>query len=195
MYYQNYEDYMRSVLGYPNTNTYTNCNEGYCGDMMQEPLEQRQEEKLEWYPEIYRIVYPMICKTCDENTNAEITEQLVDEMTNKIYMSVEVEEKEEMPKRELRNGDVKNPRAKEPERETRQRRPNNPGLRDLIRILILRELFDRRRPRPPFPGRPPRPPMPGPGPRPPFPGGPRPPFPGGPGMPPPMPRNYNDLYY
>lgn len=193
MYYQNYEDYMRSVLGYPNDNfnpnTYYGCNDDVCNGMTQMATDI-PEEREEWYPEIYRIVYPMVRKTCDDNINAQVTEELVEEMTNRIYMSIEVEEKEDMEPRqeELRNGDVRNPRAKEPERETRQRRPNNPILRDLIRILLLRELFDRRRRRPPFPGRPPRPPMPGP--RPPFP-----PFPGGPGMRPPMPRSYDDLYY
>ena len=53
------------------------------------------------------------------------------------------------------------------EKETRQ---INRNLRDLIQILLIRELLRRRRPgRPPMP---PRPPMPGPGPRPPM----RPPF-------------------
>ena len=75
--------------------------------------------------------------------------------------------------------------------EDRQFRPiRNRTLRDLIRILIIRELLGRpgfpgNRPpmRPPFPGRPPRPPM-------------RPPFPGGPGgRPPMMPRSDFDNYY
>ena len=35
------------------------------------------------------------------------------------------EQENEEPKQELRNGDVRNPRAKEPVRETRQRRQNN----------------------------------------------------------------------
>ena len=69
----------------------------------------------------------------------------------------------------LKNGDVRNPNAKEPETrsDTRQR---NFLLRDLIRILILRELGRPNRPgpnpmppprppRPPMPPRPPRPPM------------------------------------
>ena len=62
-------------------------------------------------------------------------------------------------------------------RETRQ--PNNPLLRDLIRILILQRLFGGGVivPPRPIPPRPPFPPV-GPG-RPPFPGG-RPPY--GPGM-------------
>ena len=74
------------------------------------------------------------------------------------------------------------------ERETRSPRPVNRNLRDLIKILLLRELLNRPGNRPPV--RPPRPP---------FPGGPgRPPFPGGPGpgrppmRPPMMPRGLED---
>ena len=77
-------------------------------------------------------------------------------------MNFEVEENSTSNTRApLKNGDVRNPNAKEPElrSDTRQR---NFLLRDLIRILILRE-FGRPGMRPPFPpGRPPRPPM-GPG--------------------------------
>lgn len=177
MHYQNYEDYMRSVLGYPSTaNTY--------GDYYEMPQEtiNIQAERDEWYPEIYRIVYPMVRKSCDDIGNNEITEQLIDKMTNDIYINLEVEEREEkVPKQELRNGDVRNPRAKEPEIQTRQQQSNS-SLRDLIRILLLREFFDRRRPQRP-PMNPPRPPMPGNGARPPF------------QSRPPMPRNYNELYY
>lgn len=64
----------------------------------------------------------------------------------------------------------------------------NGGLRDLIQILLIRELLNRRRP----PFRPPMPNPPGPGPRPPM----RPPFGPGPGRPP-FNRDFdsfNDLY-
>lgn len=170
MYYQNYEDYMRSVLGYPNTapeNTYTECEDCYFGNSR---IPQNAEES-ELYPEIYNVVYPMVRKLCDENSGKPITRDLINQMTNTIYMNIEVEEKrgDEKPKQELRNGDVRNPNSKENiERETRSPVIRNQGLRDLITILLLRELFDRRRPpfRPPFPG-------PGPRPRPPFPIGPR----------------------
>ena len=74
MYYQNYEDYMRSVLGYPiePTNTY----ESY--DYLMSPYERSQaysnqlgynNEILELYPDIYRVVNPMVCKICENNTN------------------------------------------------------------------------------------------------------------------------------
>ncbi len=177
---QNYEDYMRSVLGYvPNTsNTYYNNSQSY---MPEQVTENVIEEKTEWYPEIYKIVYPMVCKACDENQNSDITEDLIENMTNIVYTNIEVGDVEvkgnqsQTIQPELKNGDVVNPRAKiQQQRETRGPRPNNPILRDLIRILILREFFDRRRP--PYHGRP----------------GPRPPFHGGPGAGPipPFPRYY-----
>lgn len=166
MDYQNYEDYMRSVLGYvPNTtNTYYNNSPN---TYMPEQVSDAIEEKAEWYPEIYNIVYPMVRKACEENQNSDLTEDLIENMTNIIYTNIEVGDvdvsgnQSQTIQPELRNGDVINPRAKlQPQRETRGPRHNNPILRDLIRILILREFFDRRQYGHHFPGRP--------GPRPPF---------------------------
>ena len=74
--------------------------------------------------------------------------------------------------------------------ETNEKRQFNSGLRDLVKILLIRELLNRPRPprppvRPPMPPRPPRPPM-------------RPPFGPGPGGRPPFPREFEidnyDLY-
>lgn len=179
MYYQNYEDYMRNVLGYPShpETTYS------LPDDYDERNNSVEEEAL--YPEIYKLIYPMVCKVCDEKNNMPITQQLVDEMTRTIYENIEADmEMETTQNREvLKNGDVRNPNVKQSEIQNRQRIPNR-TLQDLIRILILRELFRRRRlNRPPM-----RPPMP-----------PRPPFTvsgmGPVGRPPMMPRDYQDLYY
>ena len=199
MYDQSYEDYMRSVLGY-NCNPCMDNNTTYedygMYSTMNTPMNMNMNSfnaaELEaMYPEIYRIVNPMVCKACDMNTKP-ICEQTIDEMTAEIYASIEVQEVDTKQVREEkvenRNGDVKNPNAKTEIRETRQQ---NFLLRDLIKILILNRILGGggRPPRPPFPGPgpvPPRPPMP---PRPP-----RPPFPGGPGpvIPPrPQPRDYN----
>ena len=175
MYYQNYDDYMRSVLGYSidndSLNTYNN-DFNYDAPMYNEI---EIEENPEWYPEIYRIVYPMVCKSCEEKRSAQVSSNLIENITDTIYTNIEVTEQGETPKQELRNGDVPNPRVKQQEqKQTRHVGPRNPLLRDLIKILVIRELFDRRKP-----SRPNRPP--------------RPPFPGGPGMPPPpppMPRYY-----
>lgn len=86
---------------------------------------------------------------------------LINSMTDEVFMNVEPVERPNQnvnaQRPILKNGDVRNPNAKEPEMrgETRQQ---NFMLRDLIQILILRELL-RRNQRPPMPP-PPRPPRP-----------------------------------
>ena len=179
MDYQNYEEYMRSVLGYSpyvdRNYTYTNSQEDMYNNYMnmsEAPNMQPTQDLTEFYPEIYKIIYPMVCKACNVNSNREVTKDLLEQITDEIYRNVEPEEQQTTSRADvqLKNGDVINPNAKEPEQQTRETRQNNFLLRDLIRILLLREW-----------GRPTRPPV-----RPPFPpGGGRPPMGPGPGMPPP----------
>ena len=165
--YRSYEDYMQTVLGYNyGSNTYRDT-EMY--NTMQVNPNIQEINKL--YPEIYGVVYPVIQKVCSRRNLSSITEDMISEMVEEVYGVIEpgddIVEQGEAP---LRNGDVKNPRAKETRQQSQSRRRNNRLLRDLIRILILRELLQGGRPGF-FPGRP------GPG----GPGG----FPGGgPGMPP-----------
>ena len=178
MDYQNYEEYMRSVLGYSpyvdRNYTYTNAQEDMYNNyvnMQETPNMQPTQDLTEFYPEIYKIIYPMVCKACNMNSNREVTKDLLEQMTDEIYRNVEPEEQQTTLRADvqLKNGDVINPNAKEPEQHTRETRQNNFLLRDLIRILLLKEW-----------GRPNRPPV-----RPPFPPGGRPPMGPGPGMPPP----------
>ena len=140
-----YEEYMRSVLGYqPMNNTY-DMNYDYWEMPNMTAMNVIQIQELEnCYPDIYRFVYPMIQKACNQNTKP-ITKELVDSMTDEIYFAIEDKE-------------MQDNRQKEEKSEDRQIRRNT-NLNDLIRILILRELLGR----PGFPdfpgGRPPRPPM------------------------------------
>lgn len=199
MSYQNYEEYMRSVLGYSpyvgNEYTYTDEQEdiyNYSNDIIPN-VEHHSQDLTAFYPEIYKIIYPMVCKACNTNSGREFTKDLLEQMCDEIYRNVEPEQETTSNIRKqapLKNGDVRNPNAKEPEQpQTRETRQTNFLLRDLIRILILREWGRPARPpqKPPFPGdRPPiRPGMPGnmqPPPRP----GVRPPM----GPPPPRPRYF-----
>ena len=179
MDYQNYEEYMRSVLGYSpyvdRNYTYTNAQEDMYNNYVNMPATpnmQPTQDLTEFYPEIYKIIYPMVCKACNMNSNREVTKDLLEQMTDEIYRNVEPEEQQTTLRADvqLKNGDVINPNAKEPEQQTRETRQNNFLLRDLIRILLLKEWERPNRPpiRPPFP-----------------PGGGRPPMGPGPGMPPP----------
>ena len=172
MYYSNYEDYMRMVLGYPmeNTNsTYRNDNNWYSAQNNVNSLISNPEEL---YQELYRNINPAVCQMCDKNVEP-LTKELLEQMTEQIYNTVEgdvntvVNINVEAGKR-VDNRGIKEP-AKAEVREKRQR-INNPLLRDLIRILILNRILGGNRP-----------PMPPP----------RPPFPGGQGRPPRMPFTNN----
>ena len=82
MYYQNYEDYMRSILGYPTRqnymDTYESCNSCIPTDYtIQTP--RYSEEIMDLYPEIYKILNPMVCKICEANTKP-IDRELIEKM-------------------------------------------------------------------------------------------------------------------
>ena len=127
MYSQSYNEYMRSVLG----SSYI-------------PTGSDDLERM--YPDVYRVVYPMVRSACD-NVRMPITEEMLDNMTDDIYDRVEADGRI--------NVEISFEVRSEESQETRQPRPRrrNRFLRDLIRILLLRELLGRRR-RPRFPIRP-----------------------------------------
>lgn len=155
--YQNYEEYMRNVLGY---SPYVQNNYGY-EEMQQEDLYNYQntpntQDVSAFYPEIYKMVYPMVCKICNTNYGKELNKELLSQMVDEIYKNVEPEENASIVRVNnipLKNGDVRNPNAKEPEINVKETRHNNFLLRDLIQILLLREWQrpTRPQPRPPFP--------------------------------------------
>lgn len=198
MYYQNYEDYMRTVLGYP-----VKRREEYI------PLEQNYsfetrlanaKELENCYPEIYRVVNPIVCEVCNKyngNYTRENIDIMVDEVYKRVNLNNEINIKINLDNRidnrtqekEInRNSNLKantnincnrviedNSKRNAENENNRQIRPNNnPFLNDLIRILILNQILGGggflpgRPPRPRPPVRPPIPPV-----RPPFPGGPR----------------------
>ena len=188
MNYQSYEDYMRNVLGYSpyvtrNEYTYQEPEDMYNYNDMTEEITSMQDI-TPFYPEIYKIVYPMVCKVCNIHLHQELTKDLLEQMIDEIYRNVEPENENSNTtqlRTQLKNGDVRNPNSKDPEPKIKETRQTNFLLRDLIRILLLRE-WER-------PGRPPiRPPMP-PGGRPPMPPQ-RPGMGGRPPMPPQRPRYY-----
>lgn len=202
MYNNQYEEYMRNSLGY--NMPMMNMNQMDMNQMNMNNIAEMYESENNFscsqvvddmYPEIYRIIYPMVCKACmavDEN----ISEDLVSRMVNEIYMNVEnMETVQEcrgssisvspQPIKSSKSDSLSSRTgsslssssssssnsSSSVRQETRQR---NPLLRDFIRVLVLRELLGNpgrpRPPRPPF-----RPPFgggmgPGQGPRPPFPG-------------------------
>ena len=203
MYNKTYDDYIRSILGYPARNQFEQFN--------QEQKEQQEYrnpifetninisgnnvELENSYPEIYKIVYPMISKKCENMRSSNITKDDIENMTDEIYYALESKNETQVninlsnniSTTKTSNNLNRKPKVNVSET-TGEKRQLNGGLRDLIQILLIRELLNRRRP----PFRPPMPNPPGPGPRPPM----RPPLRPGPGRPP-FNRDfgmYNDLY-
>ena len=180
MYNQSYDDYMRSFLGYSTGNGYrmdnmsmnhmgmnnmhnmnnigmNSMNMNTMGNMGMNNINSMgmnmsSDEDIErLYPEVYRVVYPMVCSSCDriQFPGSAVNDEMVTRMTNDIYDQVEADGRikiEVNVTTEVRETSS----SSDSSVETRQRRrPRNRFLNDLIRILLLRELSRRRR----FPGR------------------------------------------
>ena len=222
MYYDDYENYIRSILGYPiqMPNTYSNNLSMQYEYVTQTP--RYSNEVLELYPEIYKIVNPMVCKICEANTKP-ITRELIDQMTEEIYLNLENEPgmsemdtvnvrvslpEEKKSRNEARTSGVKSPIKSNNEQnrmqEKREKREDivtgreNRENRQTRRNSTLQDLIKILILNQLLGGnmRPPRPVPPRP--RPPFPGGPdlnpRPPFPGEPGPNPRPPIRPRDFY-
>lgn len=141
MNYQSYDDYMRSVLGYSNMNC---CNMCMNTATPYQNIYQCSNDLERMYPDTYRVVYPMVVSACNMVT-MPVTEEMLDRMTDDIYdraaadgrinidINIEIENRENSDDRQLSS-------------DSRQRRPRrrNRFFRDLIRILLLRELLGRR---------------------------------------------------
>lgn len=140
MDYQNYNDYMQNILGYSPTN-YSNSRNSYSNTY------QSWDTLEKMYPHTYRVVYPMVVSTCSMIA-MPVTEEMLNRMTNDIYdraimddnISAEIESRDEISSSQNDN-------------ESRPMMPHrrNRFFNDFIRVLILRELLDRR---PKFPFRP-----------------------------------------
>ncbi len=217
MYNETYDDYIRSILGYPARNQFEQYNQMPEYQSYQEyrnptfntniNISGNNVELENSYPEIYKIVYPMVAKKCENARSETFSKSDIENMTDEIYYALEEKQEKRINinlTNDINGTKTQNSSAVSTSAKVENKRPDvkisqkaignsekrqiNSGLRDLIQILLIRELLNR--PRPPF--RPPMPNPPGPGPRPPM----RPPFRPGPGRPP-FNRDfgsYNDLY-
>lgn len=110
MYYQNYEDYIRNILGYPvqsDINQISNSTYNNYEYITNRPTYDKNI--LDLYPEIYKIINPMVCKICEANTKP-ITNELLEQMTDEIYLNIENDNSEISNS----NGDVVNIRVNVP---------------------------------------------------------------------------------
>ena len=164
MYNQDYEEYIRTILGYNNETPYTAYNTNTLNTSYPSNYNNtyRQNNELEqYYPEIYKIVYPMVKKVCSNN-RGNISRETLENMVDEIYTAIEVGEESNQENRnsakEVNSSRDNTNRAENNSNIKENRESRNFGIRDLIKILILRDLLGNNH-RPPMP--PPRPPFPG----------------------------------
>lgn len=154
--------------------SYNNQNYNYIQNYQNRNNNMEMQELENYYPEIYKVLYPMVKKVCAKN-NRNYGKETIDRMVEEVYSNIEANDatmisitlnndvrgvSKERDNEEKENRDE----VKEEKRQIRR----NSGLNDLIRILILRELLGRPggcfgpncrpgfrpNPRPPMPPRP-----------------------------------------
>ena len=189
MYNNVYQEYINNMLGGVPRNQSAFENMPLATNNMYDNYQMQSNTNLDlerFYPELYKLLYPMIQTACMRNTKP-ITEETIDEMVKEIYTSFNADGDMTILNINLTNNTNGKTKAAEQQSslnrtssktssaetrtseadETRVARPNNFVLNDLIRILLIRELLGRPGNRPPIrPGFPPQRPG-GPG-RPPF---------------------------
>ena len=125
MYYQNYEDYMRSVLGYP-----------------METQELYQEEKVvpyqntkeleDCYPQIYKVVNPIICKMCDRYSQT-IDRDNLEDIVEQIYQKIEMNNNDISIKINIENIEEKQNDNRVGNRNTTLKNSSNRNINDIKR--------------------------------------------------------------
>ena len=167
MYGSNYDDYIRQVLGYSNYKVNDKKEEN--------KKKENDEERIQiskYYPDIYNVVYPMINKRCKE-VNSDINESLLEDLVDEIYYELEGDDEDDEDikinvnikenKDSKKTKDINTLRQEIREKELHRNRNNkeeikiinenrgkhckkkNKNIRDLIKILIIRELLNTRK--------------------------------------------------
>ena len=166
MYENDYEEYMRSILGYPNNN---NTYHQPTSFPYRNTINEINYDDL--YPDIYKILKPMIKKICDNPNYRSITNETLEAMTTEIYNNIESDinlvninittspnsseltreaEKSKNINNNTRNTVNANKVSSSSNKEETRQCCGNPTLRDLIKILILNQLLNNNANRPPI---------------------------------------------
>ena len=181
-----YEDYMQDFFNYPMNNyqnTYDqnpefyqygyNLNRNQYGydynpyysnsNYQKRGISNNEIEEL--YPEIYKVIYPMVKKVCANNYRT-VTSESIEQMVEEVYSNVEANNGIEL--NITLNNEVRGEKGNKTDVKKEDRAyGKNSGLLDIIKILVLREILGnqcrrpncRPEPRPPFHPYPPRPPF------------------------------------
>ena len=130
MYNNIYEEYINNMIGRM-PRSQLNFQDNIIANIdSYNDFQNSTNKNLEsFYPELYKLIYPMIQNACMRNTKP-ITEETISQMTKDIYSNFNAD-------------DVSLSETRDSEIQERALRPNNFVLNDLIRILLIRELLGR----------------------------------------------------
>ena len=167
MFDNDYENYMRSVLGYPIQNEINTYNGGYGNNNLYFPYRSGNmnvytNKYEDLYPDIYKVLKPMIYKVCNLQNNRDFSDNTLEKMADEIYNNIESEtnvvniniktsaEAESSKNSMYTKRDMK---ISQNSSTTEEKRAccGNPTLKDLIKILILNQLRENNNSRPPRP--------------------------------------------
>lgn len=153
MYENDYEIYMRNVLGYSSSggNNFPYMAQGnQYGNSFNMGYNNEKSNYEQMYPDIYKILKPMVSKVCNNVRSGEVTEPILDDMVEDIYKNIEHDE--------YRGGEKNSTMSGKGEKIPQRQSCNNPILKDLIKIMLITEIIKNCNQRPPMP--PPYPPRP-----------------------------------
>ncbi|MBP3502905.1 MAG: hypothetical protein J6K42_05490 [Clostridia bacterium] len=163
MYNNEYEDYMRSILGYPIQNEMNTYRDNNLFFPYRSGIAYTNENNYEsLYPEIYKILKPMVRKVCNNPRYGSISNDTLEIMANEIYNNIEsdidvinvnINTKEAETSGNLARTDMKVSQSKIKDEESRIC-CGNPTLKDLIKIMIIKQLIENNGNRPPIRPRP-----------------------------------------
>lgn len=94
----------------------------------------------EFYPDIYRILVPMIDVVIDKNKNKTIGIELIEEMAREIYDALVIDVNINNKNENENENEKQNENTDENEQIIKKVKPKNMTLLDLIKILILNKL-------------------------------------------------------
>ena len=171
MFDNDYENYMRSVLGYPIQDEINSYNNAYVNNNSYFPYRSGNmyvtDNKYEnLYPDIYKILRPMIHKICNLPNNKSLSNDELEKMADEIYKNIESEtnvvniniktsSEAESSKSSMYSKRDTKVSQKTSQSEEKRSCCSNPTLKDLIKILILNQLRENNAHRPPRPQMPP----------------------------------------
>ncbi len=157
MYNNVYQEYIDNIIGTPKSQ-FNFRETAYTNSAINPYFQNRNTgnnlDLERFYPEVYRLLYPMIQTACMKNTKP-LTKETIDEMVKDIYSNFITDDaiilninltndvRSNSKAASDRNTPKVTPNAKTQsnvQNEDKSFRPSNYVLSDLIRILIIREL-------------------------------------------------------